>query len=650
MRAALFGMFLLLYGLAPAWGVLTPLGGPVALLDHPGCWEEDPDIAALPGGGFVAVWMEPSSGWVEMQVMARVFGPDGLPVAPPRRVAWTAHVRLSQPVVAVDAAGTVLIAWYNTYLDKVRFGLFDEGLEPLLEEKSLARASTLLGLDAAAPRNGGFALIVSDPLGLAVWRLGADGESLGSQPLGEAAPWAVSAPRLIPDGGSGLAAVWSVSEQRSTTIRAQRLTSGATPVLTVGINPEPASIWARYPPLPGIASSASGTFLIAWRGLVQNDPAVLVRVFDGEGRFLTEPLRLDDPEQSFLSAPEVVADSTGGFIVLWQNASPTGGLSGPPAFSFQRLSAQGEVEGETQRFLTSLATIERPEAVIDAQDRLTVAWGSTDSGDQLGFECPHHGDPSAWRFDVSAGPLKLQGGRFEVRARWTDHAGNTGEGTGVAVTGDSGSLWFFDPDNVELMVKVLDGRPVNGHFWVFYASLSDVAYTLTVTDRVTGETKTYENPAGRLASHADTSAFSAPPVEGAKVLAGNSATPRTDVASSAGPCSDPSLPVVPRPGLCLGGRFEVEVDWSDPVAGTGTGQGVRLTGDSGYLWFFAESNIELVVKVLDGRPVNGHFWVFYGALSDVEYTILVRDTVTGAERTYRNPAGQLASRADTAAF
>jgi hypothetical protein len=57
-----------------------------------------------------------------------------------------------------------------------------------------------------------------------------------------------------------------------------------------------------------------------------------------------------------------------------------------------------------------------------------------------------------------------------------------------------------------------------------------------------------------------------------------------------------------------------------------------------------------VVKAVDGRPANGYFWVFYGALSDVEYTITVTDTVTGAAKTYTNPPGRLASVADVAAF
>ncbi|MEX0879151.1 MAG: hypothetical protein WD451_05395, partial [Thermoanaerobaculia bacterium] len=73
-------------------------------------------------------------------------------------------------------------------------------------------------------------------------------------------------------------------------------------------------------------------------------------------------------------------------------------------------------------------------------------------------------------------------------------------------------------------------------------------------------------------------------------------------------------------------------------------------GDTGYLWFFSEENVELIVKVLDGRGVNGHYWVFYGALSNVEYTITVTNTQTGAVRVYTNPSGTLSSHADTRAF
>ena len=103
--------------------------------------------------------------------------------------------------------------------------------------------------------------------------------------------------------------------------------------------------------------------------------------------------------------------------------------------------------------------------------------------------------------------------------------------------------------------------------------------------------------------------------------------------------------------LCLGGRFCVDVRFTDPRNGQASaGTPVPITGDTGAFWFFDPANLELVIKVLDGRAVNGHFWVFYGALSDVSYTITVTDTVTGSFRTYHNNPGHLASRADVTAF
>jgi carbon starvation protein CstA len=69
---------------------------------------------------------------------------------------------------------------------------------------------------------------------------------------------------------------------------------------------------------------------------------------------------------------------------------------------------------------------------------------------------------------------------------------------------DTGAFWFWSAESAELMVKVVDGRAVNGHFWVFVAGLSNVAYTVTVVDTATGSARQYVNPAGRLQSRADT--------------------------------------------------------------------------------------------------------------------------------------------------
>jgi photosystem II stability/assembly factor-like uncharacterized protein len=103
--------------------------------------------------------------------------------------------------------------------------------------------------------------------------------------------------------------------------------------------------------------------------------------------------------------------------------------------------------------------------------------------------------------------LCLREGRFRVEAAWKDFEGNTGVGRAVPLNGETGALWFFQEDNLELVVKVLDGRGLNGRFWVFAASLTSVEFTLTVTDTETGRQKVYRNPPGHMASFGDTGTF-----------------------------------------------------------------------------------------------------------------------------------------------
>lgn len=89
--------------------------------------------------------------------------------------------------------------------------------------------------------------------------------------------------------------------------------------------------------------------------------------------------------------------------------------------------------------------------------------------------------------------------------------------------------------------------------------------------------------------------------------------------------------------LCLSGdRFAVSATWKTGNQ-NGSGQAVRLTGDTGYFWFFGSSNVEVVIKVLNACGFNSKFWVFAGGLTDVNVVLTVRDTKTGSVRTYTNP-------------
>lgn len=254
--------------------------------------------------------------------------------------------------------------------------------------------------------------------------------------------------------------------------------------------------------------------------------------------------------------------------------------------------------------------------------------------------------------------LCLNGGRFSASVAWKDFNNRTGVGTAVPITADTGYFWFFSPANIELVIKVLDARSVNGKYWVFFGALSNVEYTLTVTDTATGAVKTYVNPSGQFASVGDTAAFDPSGAAPATVRVEGVAAPEAALASvqrlidAAQPSTEDFTPCPDAPfGFNLSGcRFHIEVEWDDGRGRTGIGHPVQLTNDTGYFWFFADTNVELMIKVLDARPVNGNFWVFFGALSNVQYSVTVTDSVTKSVKRYSNHSGTFASVGDTAAF
>ncbi len=109
--------------------------------------------------------------------------------------------------------------------------------------------------------------------------------------------------------------------------------------------------------------------------------------------------------------------------------------------------------------------------------------------------------------------LCLNEGRFRVEVDWRNFQGVDGIGRSPGPgTDDSGLFYFFNPDNWEMLVKVLNGCNTNNHFWVFSAATTNVEYTLTVTDTDTGLEKSYTNPLRtRSPALTDTQAFATCP-------------------------------------------------------------------------------------------------------------------------------------------
>ena len=263
----------------------------------------------------------------------------------------------------------------------------------------------------------------------------------------------------------------------------------------------------------------------------------------------------------------------------------------------------------------------------------------------------------------------MNGARFKVRARWTTPDGRSGTGQAVGVTGDTGHFWFFTPNNVEIIVKVVTGCGFNSRIWTFAAGLTNVSVVMDVIDTRSGTVKSYINPQGTaFAPIQDTDAFACSTAPGQTLfdepatvsgLSADSEPTRVAPDQTRRLASNPAVSTSEQAActadattLCLnGGRFKVQTQWTTADGRSGAGQAVLLTSDTGYFWFFSSNNVEVIAKVVSGCGFNSRYWVFAGGLTNVNVVTTVTDTQTGSIKTYINPQGTaFAPIQDTAAF
>jgi hypothetical protein len=205
---------------------------------------------------------------------------------------------------------------------------------------------------------------------------------------------------------------------------------------------------------------------------------------------------LDDLGSGALDAALNV-DDTGDYLdnpIVWTGTDTSGGATGAHCAAWT--SADGSLQG-TAGWPTYVQFWSR------TSERLC---------DNTGGHLYCFADVAAAEHACVPGPGVLclgAGGRFRVTIEFETAAGQVGDGRTVDIgRRDSGLFYFFDPDNMEMLVKVLDGCAINGHLWVFFAATTDVGFALTVEDLVAGVSRVYDNPIGVAAPPVlDSSAF-----------------------------------------------------------------------------------------------------------------------------------------------
>lgn len=420
-------------------------------------------VAANRSGEFLVVWDE------DGRILARRFGGNGQPVGQQVRLN-PAAAAAGPPAIARRPQGGFIVVW--TDVDGIRGLLLDEQGSPPGAKIEVFPSTSQLGEPHISVSSAGN-FVVTWSAGsdfffeVDIWarRFGADGHPQGDAILvNGVAPYQAgyqtgAIPVALPDGS--FTVVWETGLE----IRNSRLgvfsrffAAGQPPADVVELNPP-----GNLPHLStlALATDRLGRILLLWNGYAPEDEDGLFgRLLDSAGRPAGETFLANVFREQSQTEPALVATGAGDFVAVW--ASGTDYPAILPAGNPGLLSQDGSYFGVFGRRFSGACL-----------DGATVCLRD----------------------------------RFQVRVSWTDHDGNTGVGRPVSLTSDTGAFWFFGSGNLELMIKILDGGAVNGRFWVFYGALSDVRYTLTVTDTATGATRTYTNPPGQLASRADTEAF-----------------------------------------------------------------------------------------------------------------------------------------------
>jgi hypothetical protein len=496
------------------------LSPPLFFGNHPAaCVPQDPVLAGHAGGGFTAAWED---GTVALQRFDRHAA--ALDAGVDVRKVISDIGSFEAPAVAVSPSGEVAVAWRDRLSGVVEGIVFGDG--PHGRKRLELGAVDLGGLaEHEAPEFRIGLASGADGAFFAVWQGGPPNAALfdaesgvrlvtALEPAGSGCGDTVFQPAAAYDAvGDRFVAAWvslgssCITSPPILSVHARRFSAAGAPLAPPV---EVGSSWITpHTPGPAVVAGSDGGFTVVWNGAIEhNDVAVQARRFGPGGTPVEEERVIADTA----AADDVAAtaDPAGNLAVLWGDRFDGGTQVGLHARTFDPTLAPTSAP-----FLLDAGPRENgapldPVVGLSGPGEVTALWwkeGFVFGGVPL--PCTESDGLEGRRLALGGDTdLLLRDGRFRVSVEWSDpHNGGTGDGHPLPESEQSGSFWFFEEGNRELMVKVLDGRSINGHWWVFYGSLTDVAFTLTVTDQATGASRTYENPPFTFASRGDTAAF-----------------------------------------------------------------------------------------------------------------------------------------------
>ena len=627
---------------------------------------QDPLVVAGPLGQRIALWEAPDGDG--FGVFARRLDPDGEPLGGVLRVDVDPGGSATEPAATIRDDGTVVVVWRQSARgDELRFAG-----ERRARDAIGADASVLaVAIDFATGTSGDpRAIFVSEIGGARDPQVGAAGDGtlvvtweeggqiqgrLLDQDLAPRSPvLALSDPGgaeehalavaasgelvvvwVVPGGGDGRIVARVFSDQGAARGEAQIVSDESS-----------ASS-------PAVAMDDPGNFFVVFVEPGEDGTTdVFGRLFDQRGTRRGAKLRINASSAGNQGSPRVDLTAVGDVAVVWTSdpAGVAGAIGGGGRVSARFFAADGEARsGDVEVASASAGSVPAdPDVAIGDADEVTVVYARRGPGGEPEGVFARSIEPTLASPCVAGdATLCVQDDRFRVLVEWQDFEGRSGAGQAVALTRDTGTFSFFDPDNIEILIKVLDGCAINGRFWVFAGGLTNVEVNLRVDDSASGVTRPYFNSLGQsFEPILDLGAFDTCDSPAVAAVASSGTGPGESIdrlvtqldawrrVSSPGSTCDGDSAT-----LCLrDGRFQATLLW-ESADDSGAGQPVTLTDETGTFWFFEPDNVEAVVKVLDACDLNGHFWVFAAGITDVATDLQVLDVETSASRSYTNILG-----------
>ena len=386
-RARLVSLVVLILVPTAAWAQGgTPLGPEFRVNTFTPGNEFSASIASDSLGNFVVVWASSNQDGSLTGIFGQRYATSGAPLGPEFRVNTYTTSNQFGPHVASDAAGNFMVIWASQGQDGSAFGIYGQRYDttgapagPEFRVNTITTGSQFIPAVAGAD-TGTFvvAWMSADgsDYGIFAQRYAGSGAPLGPEVRVNTCTTASQAfPRSAADGAGGFVVVWGSDAQDGSAygIFGQRYAPAGVPA---GAEFQINTYTTGDQSGPEVAADATGNFTVVWQSASQDGSGlgVFAQRFSVSGPPVGSEFRVNTQTTQDQSRPAVGLDLMGNSVVVWQSTGQDGSANG--VFGQRYLSSGTPLGGEFR--VNTYFTSDQMDPAVTADDlgRFVVVWTS----------------------------------------------------------------------------------------------------------------------------------------------------------------------------------------------------------------------------------------------------------------------------------